>query len=319
VLLKEIPSEYKNKVSFTTNLVKKLSREDIITLTNSNVHHINISLETFNRTLYTHLTQVDHENFYTNLENIAGVFSEYPDAPKINFITMILNDNFNELVDIITTAHKMFPCSSHHLRTPYFGITDSYKKFLTDQLLTKECLDNKKEQLLDLGNDVSLDTSMNLDTYNQILSGNAKPSSEHFHKVRIESNGQMELYGEKLDLGAIDNPYSYICRYTNMLKSIKGKKVYLFGAGFVHNVWMEHYSEGLDVICVFDNDESKWETVSSSGLPVRSPSELPELLSAGDRLIITSIYHKEISNQLKVLSIKDYFVFVDSWIYPREN
>ena len=113
-------------------------------------------------------------------------------------------------------------------------------------------------------------------------------------------------------------PYTeYVRRYTDMLCSIKDKKVYIFGAGDSLRIWMERYGEGLDVVCAFDNPEAKWGTVSY-GLTVRSPSELPELLDSNSRLIIASIYHKEISKQLDNMNIKDYYFFIDGYKYAKK-
>jgi lipopolysaccharide cholinephosphotransferase len=109
----------------------------------------------------------------------------------------------------------------------------------------------------------------------------------------------------------------YTRRYTDALTGgIGGKKVFLFGAGDSLRIWLERYGAGLNVICAFDNAESKWGT-NAYGVPVRSPAELPGLLDGNSRLIIASIYHKEISKQLDAMHIRDYFIFIDGWNYRR--
>ena len=117
----------------------------------------------------------------------------------------------------------------------------------------------------------------------------------------------------------INNPYTdYTSRYTDMLKGIKKKKVLLFGAADSLRIWLERYSEGLEIISVFDNDKAKWGTTAFK-LPINSPDELPDLMDKNTRLIITSIYHKEIAKQLDTLDIKDYYIFVDGWNYGKES
>ena len=107
---------------------------------------------------------------------------------------------------------------------------------------------------------------------------------------------------------------TYTSRYTDMLKNIEGKRVYLFGAGDSLRIWLERYSKGLDIVCALDNAESKWgQTIY--GLPIKSPAELLTLPDGNSRLIITSIYHKEIAKQLDNISIEDYYVFIDGWNY----
>ena len=108
----------------------------------------------------------------------------------------------------------------------------------------------------------------------------------------------------------------YTRRYTDMLVDIDGQKVFLFGAGDSLRIWLERYGPGLDVVCTFDNAKSKWGT-TAYGVPVRSPKEIPRLLDNDSRLIIASIYHKEIGVQLESMNIRDYFVFIDGWNYLK--
>ena len=110
----------------------------------------------------------------------------------------------------------------------------------------------------------------------------------------------------------------YARRYTDMLLGIKRKRVYLFGAGDSLRIWLERYGTGLDVVCVFDNAKSKWGTMAY-GIPVRNPSELPDMPDASARLIITSLYHVEIGQQLERMGIDNYYVFVDGLRYLREK
>ena len=110
----------------------------------------------------------------------------------------------------------------------------------------------------------------------------------------------------------------YTRRYTDALKNIAGKKVYFFGAGDSFRIWLERFGQGLDVVCTFDNSPSKWGK-TAYGVPVRCPDELPELLNDESRLIIASIYYKEIIEQLDNMGIKDYYVFIDGWDYRKDS
>ena len=121
---------------------------------------------------------------------------------------------------------------------------------------------------------------------------------------------------ENLIIDARRSYKEYTRRYTDALIGIGEKKVFFFGAGDSLRIWLDRYGEGLNVICTFDNAESKWGT-TAYGVPVRSPNDLPELFDSDSRLIITSIYHKEIGLQLDKMGIKDYFVFIDGWNYRK--
>jgi lipopolysaccharide cholinephosphotransferase len=108
----------------------------------------------------------------------------------------------------------------------------------------------------------------------------------------------------------------YVRRYTDMLCDIKLKQVYIFGAGDSLRIWMERYSKDLNVVCAFDNRKDAWGCLSY-GVPVRSPSELPALMDKNSRLIIASVYHREIVKQLEEMGIFEYYIFIDGLKYAR--
>ncbi|MNC65789.1 hypothetical protein D3C75_1161120 [compost metagenome] len=117
-----------------------------------------------------------------------------------------------------------------------------------------------------------------------------------------------------MDLGR--SYQEYVRAYTDMLCGIENKKVYIFGAGDSLRIWLERYSNGLNVVCAFDNRKAAWGSLAY-GVPVRSPSELPVLMDENSRLIIASIYHKEIAKQLEEMNIFDYYFFIDGLKYTR--
>ncbi|OBR63534.1 hypothetical protein A7K91_06150 [Paenibacillus oryzae] len=108
----------------------------------------------------------------------------------------------------------------------------------------------------------------------------------------------------------------YVRSYTDMLCDIENKKVYIFGAGDSLRIWMERYSHGLNVVCAFDNRKDVWGSILY-GVPVRSPFELPALMDGDSRLIIASIYRKEIAKQLEEMKIFNYYFFIDGLKYTR--
>jgi lipopolysaccharide cholinephosphotransferase len=110
----------------------------------------------------------------------------------------------------------------------------------------------------------------------------------------------------------------YTRRYTDMLLGIEGKRVLLFGAGDSLRIWLERYSEGLEIISAIDNSEAKWGT-KAYGVTVSPPGELPSLMDEKSRLIIASVYHEEIALQLEKMGITDYYIFVDGFRYERDD
>jgi lipopolysaccharide cholinephosphotransferase len=135
---------------------------------------------------------------------------------------------------------------------------------------------------------------------------------EGLHEPLARNRNIKYTDGRIIDL---KRPYKdYVKRYTDMLDGIEGKDVYIFGAGDSLRIWLERYGKGVNVVCAFDNSKAKWGS-AAYGTPVRNPAELPGLVKEGSRLIIASIYHKEISKQLESMGIKDYYIFIDGLNY----
>jgi lipopolysaccharide cholinephosphotransferase len=104
-----------------------------------------------------------------------------------------------------------------------------------------------------------------------------------------------------------------------MLTNISDKNVYLFGAGDSLRIWLERYGKGLNIVCAFDNSRSKWGT-KAFGVDIHSPEQLPDFVEDDGekaRIIIASLYHKEISKQLERMGIEEYYIFVDGLKYEK--
>jgi lipopolysaccharide cholinephosphotransferase len=113
----------------------------------------------------------------------------------------------------------------------------------------------------------------------------------------------------------MERPYRrYMAFYTNMLVGLEDKKVFIFGASDSLRIWLERYGAGRQVVCAFDNDQTKWGK-TAFGLPVRSPAEIPASLDEGSRLIIASLYRQKIAKQLDGMGVKGSYYFVDGWKY----
>jgi len=102
----------------------------------------------------------------------------------------------------------------------------------------------------------------------------------------------------------------YVKKFTGWLSAVKGRKIYLFGAGDSLRIWLKDFNLREQTVCTFDNDSARWGT-AAYGIPVRNPAELPGLLDENSRVIITSIWYNEIEKQLEGMGVRDYFVFLD--------
>jgi hypothetical protein len=73
---------------------------------------------------------------------------------------------------------------------------------------------------------------------------------------------------------------------------------------------------GEQVVCTFDNDKNKWGK-EAFGVEVRNPAEIPQLFDENCIIIIVSIWHREIGEQLESMGISDYYVFLDG-LFTKE-
>jgi len=115
-----------------------------------------------------------------------------------------------------------------------------------------------------------------------------------------------------------EKPYAdYIKPYTDMLKNSGDKDFFVFGAGDSLRIWLERYGLKSQTKFIFDNDPLKWG-MNIYDLPIKKPAELPKLIKENTRVLIASIYHEKISEQLRKMGIEDFYIFIDGWKYACE-
>ena len=227
-----IPVTQKEKVFFTTNLVTRLSDDQILALSKAHVNHINISLESLNADTYQKL--IDHgnfDNFSDNLKRLTEVFKKTPDAPKLRFITMIMRDNMEELPEIVQRCHEEFGSQIHELRTPYVG-PEMRLSWLDNQILTREELVALEEKIRNLNLPYAMMTDTDTDSYQKIIDGKRtmteeqkaeKEAAERKFQLKIDSHGIVSSYGtrEEIDINELEDPYAVFKEKLEMLRAEK--------------------------------------------------------------------------------------------------
>ena len=241
-LLTMMPESGRNKAFFTTNLVKKLSDEDLTAFSKANIDHINISLETYDRALYDRLTRTKGSHFYENLERLGVLAKE--NGMKLRLITMILKSNIDELPALIKKAREELSPVRHELRTPYyFKASKEQMDIAESELLPRMELDEKGKALfdaaggadniiIDLSNDLeSFQKKRNEDFDTHITSSSERPGSANF-RVRIESDGTGHFghrseTKELFDLEKLDDPGKYFSEALVRLQSLEASNFFL--------------------------------------------------------------------------------------------
>ncbi|MBF0518117.1 MAG: radical SAM protein [Nitrospirae bacterium] len=135
--LEIIPLQWRNRVFFTTNLAANLSDDILIAMSKSGIHHINISVDTLNPSLYPKLRKGGiYKRFMNNIERLTSFFYKEPLAPELHFITVALKSNMSEIPDIVAQCANKYLSVSHEVRYPFNvnSIDDTWRKdnFITE-------------------------------------------------------------------------------------------------------------------------------------------------------------------------------------------
>ena len=97
-----IPVEHRRKFWFTTNLARPLPDSLIEAFAKSGLHHINVSLDTFNEDLFAILRKHGRVDvFRKNLERLVAQCGATAGAPALRYITMAFRSNLREIPDLV--------------------------------------------------------------------------------------------------------------------------------------------------------------------------------------------------------------------------
>ncbi|MCR4950593.1 MAG: radical SAM protein [Solobacterium sp.] len=165
-MLKQIPAEFKDKLLFTTNLVRPLTDEQIRIMAEAPLAHINISLESYDPEVYKMLAGVKQSAFYDNLNRLAAACQKT--GTHICIITMLLKSNYREMKEIVRRVHEEVHPWTHEIRTPYFFVAEDRSQWdkVEAELLSREEIDSTMKEVMELGYDnLVLDLRHDRNTY----------------------------------------------------------------------------------------------------------------------------------------------------------
>jgi len=102
-----IPVDQRRKFWFTTNLARPLPDALIDAIAGSGLHHINVSLDTFDAQLFAILRKHGRVHvFRNNLERLVERLAATPDAPALRYITMAFRSNLHEIPGLVRWMHE---------------------------------------------------------------------------------------------------------------------------------------------------------------------------------------------------------------------
>lgn len=114
------PNAYRDRISFTTNLARRLSTEMLERLANSGVHQIRISFDSQNPGVFAGLRKkAKYEIFEDNLRRLTAALETSRWRPQLHFITMAFKDNYREITDLVHVGREL-GADSHEIRYAYY-------------------------------------------------------------------------------------------------------------------------------------------------------------------------------------------------------
>lgn len=99
-----VPRQYRDKLFYTTNLAKRMPESYFAALADSGMHHINISIESFDPAVYERMRQgARHRIFQENWDALLAAFAAAPSPPKLRYNMMAYRSNKADLPGIVQT------------------------------------------------------------------------------------------------------------------------------------------------------------------------------------------------------------------------
>jgi molybdenum cofactor biosynthesis enzyme MoaA len=119
-LIETVPEQLRDRISFTTNLAKRLPDEFFRRLANSRVHHIRVSFDTRQPDVFAELRKKGrYEVFERNLLRLCVALKEAEHPPGLHLITMAFTSNFREIPDLIRFGRDI-GATTHEVRFVYY-------------------------------------------------------------------------------------------------------------------------------------------------------------------------------------------------------
>ncbi|WP_407415333.1 radical SAM protein [Methanobrevibacter sp.] len=223
-----LPDIAKNKCFLTTNLAKPMDEGFIKRLLSANIRLVNISIESLKPERFEYITQNKKFNHYiNNLNTLEKVINEIDiDIPILRFITILLKENKDEIIDLVKYTCKHFPIESHEIRTPFINYYENMgwnkKQYLSkeevDEIITQlnklECIVDtvimSSEDLEKYENEENNKENEKLDSYQKAINRFKIVEDYEYLFLRINSDGtcidKKNNVAEKISL---ENPRKY--------------------------------------------------------------------------------------------------------------
>lgn len=118
--------------------------------------------------------------------------------------------------------------------------------------------------------------------------------------------------------GLVDplTPYkNYLLKFDRIFGDLEDKIIVIFGAGQMLEYYLKHEGKRFLPDFVVDNNKEKWGK-NVHAIPIKQPGEILKVPREKLRVIICSIYYREIATQLRKMGIDCYYIYVQekAWL-----
>jgi hypothetical protein len=120
--MSEVPADYRDRISFTTNLCKRLPDEALARMAAAGIYSIRVSFDSADAKLFAELRKGGKfEVFQDNLARLVGFLSTESRRPRLHFITMAFRDNAREIPDLVKRCFEEYRADTHEVRFLYYS------------------------------------------------------------------------------------------------------------------------------------------------------------------------------------------------------
>lgn len=120
-LIESLPVPHRDRISFTTNLSKRLPDGWFDRLAASGAHNLRVSFDSRQPELFAELRKgARYDIFAANLQQFTDRLRAHPRRPRLHFITMAFRQNAAEIPDLIRYGRDVLGADSHEVRFMFY-------------------------------------------------------------------------------------------------------------------------------------------------------------------------------------------------------
>lgn len=118
--IERVPDSWRDRISFTTNLSRRVPDGTLERLANSGIHSIRVSFDTRQAELFAELRKKGkYELFESNLLKLSAALATSSRRPRLHFITMAFKDNYRDIADLVRYGRDL-GAAYHEIRYIYY-------------------------------------------------------------------------------------------------------------------------------------------------------------------------------------------------------